>query len=268
MYYDSHTHLNDDKLYKSWETYLQDFLAIWWKQLMNVSVDQKRLERAMKMASIYPKQIIVAAGYHPSEFVYNQDSLVDVDSFLVSIEKYIYKMSEEYPQHIKAIWECGLDYHYEVTEEIIEAQKRLFRLHLDIARALWLPVIIHSRAAWEDTYDIVVDYTDLKLYFHCWGYDAQHLEMLLDLTDNIWIGFAGNTTYPKAEELRRTLKIVPDDKILLETDAPYLAPQLYRGKTNQPSYVKVMYDFVGEFRGIEKKNLESIIEKNYKRLYF
>jgi TatD DNase family protein len=129
----------------------------------------------------------------------------------------------------------------------LEIQKQLFIEHCKIAREFNLPLMVHSRDAFKQTFEVLKDYTDLIIYFHCWGYGPNEFRMLNAEFKNLFVGFCGNVTYKKAEELRETLKIVPLDQLLLETDAPYLTPQIIRGETNHPANVKYIYEFVSGF---------------------
>ncbi len=126
---------------------------------------------------------------------------------------------------------------------------------------------MHSRDAFQDTLEILKDYKDLTIYFHCWGYGPREFEILNLECENLYVGFCGNVTYKKAEELRETLKIVPLTQLLLETDAPYLTPQIVRGTDNHPANVKYIYEFVSEFLHITPEALSDQILSNFHSVY-
>jgi len=115
--------------------------------------------------------------------------------------------------------------------------------------------------------EILNNYKDLTIYFHCWGYGPKEFEILNSKFNNLYVGFCGNVTYKKTEELRETLKIVPLIQLLLETDAPYLTPQIIRGTDNQPANVKYLYEFVSEFLPINSEALFQQVEANFHTLY-
>lgn len=131
-------------------------------------------------------------------------------------------------QYVVAIGETGIDVHYAHGPETLDVQKKLFVEHCTMARELKLPLVVHSRDAFDETFEILKGYADLTIYFHCRGYGPTEFRMLNAEFKNLFIGFCGNVTYKKADNLRETLKLVPLDQLLLETDAPYLAPQLIR----------------------------------------
>ncbi len=150
-------------------------------------------------------------------------------------------------QYVVAIGECGIDLHYPNGLETLEIQKKLFIEHCKLARETGLPLVVHSRDAFDQTFEVLKDYTDLIIYFHCWGYGPQEFEILNSKFEKLFVGFCGNVTYKKVEKLRETLKLVPLTQLLLETDAPYLTPQVIRGETNHPANVKYIYEFVSGF---------------------
>lgn len=126
---------------------------------------------------------------------------------------------------------------------------------------------MHSRDAFDQTLAILKDYTDLTIYFHCWGYGPEEFKMLNAEFRNLYVGFCGNVTYKKAEELRETLKIVSLNQLLLETDAPYLTPQIIRGTDNHPANVKYIYEFVSEYLSLNPDALSQQVEANFHAVY-
>ena len=168
-----------------------------------------------------------------------------------------------------------MDYHYfeylkdgQTENEVKKQQEQLLTLQLDLARKYNLPVVIHSRDAFEDSVKILENYKDLKIYFHCWGYGPNEIEKVKNIFPNLWIGFDGNITYKKAQELRDSIKKCDLNNILLETDAPYLTPQIIRKEKNQPANVRYIYDFVSELLGINLEKLKQEIKSNFENFYF
>lgn len=140
-------------------------------------------------------------------------------------------------------------------------------MQCDLARENQLPIVIHSRDAFQETFDILKNYSDLKIYFHCWSYNKEELEILLSTFPKIWIGYNGILTYPKSHENRESLLATPLNNIVLETDAPYLAPQGFRGKINHPELIKVVGKYASEILNIEEDILRKQIGENTKDLY-
>ena len=282
MYLDSHTHLNSPQLFKNYKIYIENFIKIWWKKLVNVWVDFSRTERSLKIKENYPMICLSTWWFHPTEpiFKYVEDNKYEfTNSKLVSWKEYL-DLTEEYltnlaeNKKIVAIWECGIDYHYfnqlkdgQTKKEVIKQQEELFILQLNIAQKYNLPVVIHSRDAYYETIQILANYKDLKIYFHCWWYTEKEVLDIQNKFPNLWIWYDGNITYKKAEDLRNSIKATDKDKILLETDAPYLTPQVIRKEMNQPANVKYVYEYVANLLNIEEKILKKQIENNFYKLY-
>ena len=138
---------------------------------------------------------------------------------------------------------------------------------MKLARKYNLPVVIHSRDDFESTYEILGNYKDLKFYIHCWWYCPQEIAKVQNNFPNLWIWFCGNVTYPSAENLRNSLKLVELDKLLIDTDAPYLPVKKFRGQTNKPAMITYLYDFISDFLEIERVELEKKVKENFDRLY-
>jgi len=143
----------------------------------------------------------------------------------------------------------------------------VFAKHCALARKLHLPIVIHSRADFASTYEVLQDYTDCTIYFHCWGYGVEQLQQLQHTFPNLFIGFCGNVTFKKAQELRDVLAIMRLDQLVLETDAPYLAPVPHRGKQNEPALIVDLYQFVAEELVVSPEVLCAQLENNFERLY-
>jgi TatD DNase family protein len=168
-------------------------------------------------------------------------------------------------QKVVAYGEVGLDYYYEHSQRTV--QQRKFRDMLREARELGLPVIVHDRDAHEDTLRILKEEWDPKLggVMHCFSGDAEFAKQVLDL--GLYISIAGPVTFPKAEKLRATVKQIPIEQMLIETDAPYLAPQAYRGKRNEPAYVRVTAEEIARVKGLSFDDVARITSFNATRLF-
>lgn len=265
MYYDAHTHLNDDKLYPDWQQHIQTFFDQGGKWLVNVWVDHEWNQRAIDIAiqakSIFTQWRVKATiGYHPSEVCFDKiKNTQDIQQALQSLRN-LYGKNKE---HIVAIGECGIDAHYD-TDPHIDIQKELFAQQCDLAQEVNLPIVIHSRDDFASTRDVIKNYKNQKIYFHCRWYGPQELQQLQEYFSQFRVWFCGNITYPKAQKLRDSFAVGRKESVVLETDAPYLAPQKMRGKTNHPVYVQHIYEYVlALFPYITPEQ----IEKNFQDLF-
>jgi len=160
----------------------------------------------------------------------------------------------------RAIGEIGLDYHYDFSPR--DVQQAVFRTQVELAIERSLPVIIHTREATDDTFAILREAgSALRGVFHCFTGDRAMARAGLDL--GFYISFAGIVTFSRAEELREVAKLVPDDRLLVETDAPYLAPVPYRGKRNEPAFVARVVDAVAALRGVPAPALAARLQQNF-----
>lgn len=180
---------------------------------------------------------------------------------------------------IVAIGECGLDHHWnpsgpdarsenDFSEKMLSDEKTLFEMQLKLAKSLSLPVIVHSRDAFSDTLDCIKKIGYHKGIIHCFSYGKDEAKAFLDLG---WsISFSGSITYAKKSKLNEMfdlIKSIPDDKILCETDSPYLAPHPFRGKTNTPIFVEEVYKFAATARGTTPEKLSETVDNNIRTLF-
>jgi TatD DNase family protein len=161
------------------------------------------------------------------------------------------------------IGEIGLDYHYDFAPR--DLQQAVFAAQLALARERRLPVIIHTREATDDTFAILKDTEGIEGVFHCFTGDTAMARRALDI--GFYLSYAGIVTFPKASELRDTLKVVPTDRLLIETDSPYLAPVPHRGKRNEPAYVARVLESLAAVRGEAAADLEAQLIDNFVRLF-
>jgi TatD DNase family protein len=161
------------------------------------------------------------------------------------------------------IGEIGLDYHYDFAPK--DAQQEVFAAQLGLAREQHLPVIIHTREATDDTFAILKTAGDIQGVFHCFTGDTAMARRALDI--GFYVSFAGIVTFPKAGDLRDAARSVPSDRLLIETDSPYLAPVPHRGKRNEPAYVGRVLDSLATVRGEPAAELEAQVTRNFVRLF-
>ena len=164
---------------------------------------------------------------------------------------------------VKAIGEIGLDYYYETIPR--ETQMRAFRMQMKLAEELDMPVIIHERDAHDDAMRIVKEFKDVTGVFHCYSGSAEMARQLVNM--GWYIGFTGVLTFKNARKAVETAASIPLDRIVLETDCPFMAPEPYRGKRNYPGYLGRMADKLAEIKGLSREEVEYITTQNAKRLY-
>ena len=194
--------------------------------------------QAQRVKAFWP-EILFAVGIHPHQA--NQKVARENE-----IETTVRRAMDAFAA-TRAVGEIGLDYHYEFASR--EVQQGVFRRQVWLARELGRPVVIHAREADADTLAILREEGrgDVRGVFHCFTGDAQMARRVLDL--GFHISFSGIVTFRRADDLREVAKIVPSDRLLVETDSPYLAPVPYRGKRNEPAHVAVVVDVLAEVRG-------------------
>jgi TatD DNase family protein len=267
--YDSHTHLNSEAMYPQRQQYIDLFVQAWGKWLVNSGAsefyNEKGIEIAKESLQKYPNLRVKATfGWHPLECVEN---LITKENYLQKVQE----LKQQYltnKQHIVAIGEIWIDVHFPNGQETLGLQRELFALQCDLAQELNLPIVVHSRDEFDQTIDILQNYKNQTIYFHCWGYGPEEYRRLNDVFPNLFIGFCGNVTYKNAQALRDTLSIVHKSQILMETDAPYLTPQIVRGQTNHPAFIQHIYEFASAHLSIPLPQFSQQIEKNIKNLYW
>ena len=221
--------------------------------IITIGCDKEEIYKAVDFANRY-ENVYASVGYHP----YDVNGLTDED---IEVLKKLALENEK----VVAIGECGLDYYRDITPKDI--QKEFFEKQIQLAKELNLPLIVHSRSANEDTVKILEKYAPYPAsgILHCFGGDIPMMEACVDM--GFYISFAGNVTYPKAENLREVLKRVPLDRLLLETDSPFLSPQKKRGKPNKPSHIFYTLEYVSDLLNIPKEELERITDQNALNLF-
>lgn len=165
----------------------------------------------------------------------------------------------------RAVGEIGLDYHYDFAPR--DVQQQVFREQIRLARAKGLPIVIHTREAEEDTFRILAEESagEVGGVFHCFTGDREMAMRVLDI--GFHVSLAGIVTFPRALELQEVAKLVPLDRLLIETDSPFLAPVPFRGKRNEPSYVARVAEVVGELRGVDASVVAAASSANFERLF-
>lgn len=263
MFFDSHTHLNDYSLFLEDERYINNFIKNSWVKMLNSWVNKDRIEKAIFLQEKYKDICLTSIGFHPSEAVFDRNLIDEKNKYLNDFKLFLKEKIKNHTIH--AIWECWLDYHYEWSLQKKDLQKKLFKMQCDVAKEFKFPLVIHSRDAFDDTIEILKNYKELKIYFHCWWYWAWEIDIVQNLFEKVWIWFTGNITYKKAEGIRESFIRTKENNLLFETDAPYLTPQIIRKQKNQPANVRYIYEYA---ENIKKKDLKKNIEKNFNEFFW
>jgi TatD DNase family protein len=213
-------------------------------------MNERSIERALAAAREH-EEVVAIVGRHPNEAAGFADADIEPVERAAGDER------------ARAIGETGLDYYRDYAPR--DDQMRAFEAHVDLARRLALPLVIHTRAAEEDTFAVLRDRADgLTVILHCFSAPGR----LDECVEHGWLcSFAGNVTYPKATDLQAAARDVPDELLLVETDSPYLSPQPVRGKPNEPANVVRTAEHVAELRGVSYGDLETTVERNAARVF-
>lgn len=251
MLFDTHAHLDDRAFDCDREELLAGLAARGTSMVMNPGCSLDSSKNAVALANRYP-WIYAAVGSHP-------DVADEVNEAV--LERY--RLLAAQNPKVKAIGEIGIDYHYEDIPR--ELQLKAFRMQMELAKELNLPVIVHEREAHEDGMKVVKEFPEVKGVFHCYSGSAEMARQLVNL--GWYIGFTGVLTFKNARKAIETAESIPLERIVLETDCPYMAPVPHRGKRNDPGYLCYMAQKLAEIRGVSLEEIQHITTENGKRLY-
>ena len=250
MYFDSHAHLDDARFQPDFDDILARMRENGVTGMMNIGCDLPSSERSVALAERYD-WIWAAVGSHP-------DDADHVDEARIAR----YRALCQNPR-VRAIGEIGLDYHYEDIPR--EIQKNAFRMQLALARELSMPVVVHEREAHEDGMRIIDEFPEVKGVFHCY---SGSLEMAKELVKRGWyIGFTGVITFKNARKAVEVAEWLPLSRTLIETDCPYMAPEPFRGRRNDPSLVPYVAAKIAALRGLSSEQVGAATSENARRLF-
>ncbi len=255
MIFDTHIHLNDEKLYSNLDFYYKDATNNGASTFMCIGYDLESSIKACEIASKYDN-VYASIGFIPTEHnKYNDNSINELRN--------LYK---KYSSVIKCIGEIGLDYYWENDELIKEKQKRMFIDQINLSNELNLCVSIHARNAIQDTYDILKEHkVNNKGIMHCYSGSKEMAELFIK--EGYLIAFGGVLTFKNSKESKEVLTSIPLTKIVFETDAPYLAPTPYRGKVNEPKYIIETIKYASNLLNINYEELCNIAYNNSKKVF-
>lgn len=245
---DSHVHLNSEQFDEDREQVFErikenlDFVV-------NIGYDMESSEVGIEYADKYDF-IYCTVGFHPDE----------IEGYSEENEKRL----EEMIKHPKvlAIGEIGLDYHWMTRPK--EEQWDIFRKQLDIAKRTNKPVVIHTREAMQDTIDILNEYPEVTGILHCY---PGSVETAKQIVDRFYLGIGGVLTFKNAKKLVEVVAEIPLEKLIIETDCPYMAPTPYRGKRNEPIYTREVAMKIAEIKGISYDEVVKVTNENTRKAY-
>lgn len=247
---DTHAHLDFPEFDQDRDAVIEQAKIKGIDLIVNIGSSLEGSKRSVELAKKYPC-IYAAVGLHPHEADQADENAIKEIKELAKKDKVV------------AIGETGLDYFKNFSAG--DNQRKLFYSLIDLAKEFNLPLVIHSRQAQDDTLSILREKMPLKAVVHCFSGDESFLAQCLEL--GIYISFTCNITYKKAAGLRELMKVVPLDRLMLETDAPYLSPEGFRGKRNDPSFVRLLAEEIAKIRGMDVSEIARSTTENARRFF-
>jgi len=250
---DSHCHLDHEPLFKKINQIINRSKEIGLEKILTISTSVKSFENILNIIDIDP-MIYGTIGIHPHEVKNN-----NIES------TYIIKNAKKHKKII-GVGETGLDFYYENSEK--KDQILSFEKHIDAAISLNYPIIVHSRNAENETFELLNNFKNKnpKILMHCFTGSKNFANKLIDL--NAYFSASGIITFKNSLELQDTFKNIPNERLLIETDSPFLAPVPMRGKKNEPSYIKYTLKHLAKIKEVDNNQMESITTKNFNSLFF
>ena len=249
---DSHCHLDHDPLFQNLNNVILRSKNVGITKLLTICTSLDSFENIKKIINLDPI-IYGTFGIHPH----------DADENLISKDKII--ENSKYSKKIIGIGETGLDFYYNNSDK--NNQIKSFINHIDASLEIKKTLIVHSRSAEKETFDILNQFknTDIKILMHCFTGTQKFANKLLDL--NTYFSASGIITFKNSMDLQKTFGLIPNEKLLIETDSPYLAPVPLRGKKNEPSYIKHTLNKLGEIKKTTIDEIETITSNNFNLLF-
>ena len=254
MIIDSHCHLNYEPISLSIKETINRANADGVKYMLTISTEESSFQNILKIISDY-KCVYGTYGIHPHEA--RNHTFIKASNIIEKLKK---------SEKLIGIGETGLDFYYNHSDK--KDQIKCFEEHIEAAQITQLPLVVHTRNAEKETIDILKRKKvekDFKILIHCFTGSKDFAFKLLDL--NSYISASGVVTFKKSKDLANIFKEIPNEKILVETDSPYLAPVPLRGKANEPSYIIHTVKFLSDLKGISFDNFSNITTKNFFKLF-
>lgn len=251
MLFDTHVHLNSDKYKEDLDEVIERALDAGVNLMAVVGFDEASNARAIELAQQY-EFIYAVVGVHPS------DARSATEAGWVKLRNQL-----KHPK-VVALGECGLDYYHDTSFNDI--QYEVFKKQLEIAKETKMPIVVHMRDSVADTYEMLLRYgRGLSGVVHCYSGDVQMMHKFIGL--GFYIGLDGPVTFKNAHAVHKVAKEVPINKLVIETDGPYLTPAPYRGKRNEPAYVRYVAEKIAELKGLSYEEVCKITTQNGLKMY-
>ncbi|NLY52911.1 MAG: TatD family hydrolase [Firmicutes bacterium] len=247
---DTHCHLNDERFEEDLPQVIQRARSAGVTGLINIGYDLDSSRRAIEQAGLYPG-LKTTVGIHPHDASTATEAALEELAKLASAESVV------------AIGETGLDYYYDNSPR--EMQRLAFRRQMELAKELGLPVVIHSRDATQDTLEILKDFAPLRGVMHCFSGSFETAQICIDM--GLYIAFGGAITFKNANRLRGVAARVPLERIVLETDCPYLSPEPHRGRRNEPAYLVHILAKLAEIKQVSEAEAAEITTANARAVF-
>ncbi len=251
MIFDSHAHYDDEQFNEDRGELLKSLKDNGVVGIINCGSSLEGLEMSVKLSQEYDF-VYAAAGIHPE----------NADEFSESVKKRIEELAEA--KKIVAVGEIGLDYYWEENPPK-EVQKQVFRAQMDIAKKYDLPVIIHDRDAHGDTLEIMKEYSGVTGVVHCFSGSVEFAKECIKL--GYYIGVTGVVTFKNSKVIKEVVKNIPIERLLVETDCPYMAPTPHRGKRNQSDYIEYIMKEIADIKGLTVEEISEFTIFNTKSLF-
>ncbi|MBR5235836.1 MAG: TatD family hydrolase [Clostridia bacterium] len=250
MYFDTHTHLDDARFDKDRPSVIKKIADSGVTLLVNIGADMESSHAGVKLAA-ENDFIYASVGVHPHDTEFMTDDDVEILRVLATEPKVV------------AIGEIGLDYYYDNSPR--DLQKKWFRRQIELAKELNLPYIVHDRDAHQDTMDIIHKTGYFRGVMHCYSGSIEMMRTLVDW--GFYISFAGSVTFKNSKKAKEVASCVPIERLLIETDSPYLTPEPHRGQRNDSSMVQFVAQEIAALRGMSQEEVARITLENGKRFY-
>ncbi|MDF2485625.1 MAG: yabD [Herbinix sp.] len=252
MIFETHAHYEDEAFDIDREELLNRLPELGIEYVVDICSSVDTVDRVLKLAEQYP-YIYAAVGIHPEAA-----KELDEERFVWLSEK------ARHPKNI-AIGEIGLDYYWDTSDRV--TQKKWFERQMELAKELKLPLVIHSRDAAQDTYEMLKDAKadSLGAIIHCYSYSVEQARQYLNM--GFYLGIGGVLTFNNAKKLKEVVAYAPLEQLVLETDCPYLAPVPYRGKRNDSTYLTYVAQEIAKLKNIDYDTVVQVTSENAKRFY-
>lgn len=254
MIFETHAHYDDDRFENDRDELVSSLPFKGIDKVINVGASIESIKTTLELAHKYD-YVYAAVGVHPSDIDGLNDETFEWLRLVAKDEKTV------------AIGEIGLDYYWEKDREVQKLQRYWFRRQIELAKAVDLPVIIHSREACNDTIELMkeINANEIQGVIHCYSYSKESAAEFIKM--GYYIGVGGVVTFKNSKKLKETVEAIPLSRILLETDCPYMTPEPHRGKRNDSTYIPYMVTEIARLKGVSEDEVKKVTYENAKKLF-